>query len=97
MAAYIMMTQITDQGVRNVKDSVKRGQAATALGKKMGVKIREILWTLGPYDTVVLADAPNDETMTAYALSLSSRGNVKTLTMRAFRAGEFGGILRKLS
>lgn len=96
MAAYIIMTHFTEQGVRNIKDSPKRGQASIALGKKMGVKVKEIFWTLGPYDTVVLAEAPNDETLTAFALSLASRGNVKTLTMRAYRAKEFGGILRKL-
>ncbi len=97
MAAYIVMTQFTEQGVRNIKDSTKRAQAAIALGKKMGVKVSEIFWTLGPYDTVVVADAANDETITAYALSLCSRGNVKTLTMRAYRAKEFNGILRKLA
>ncbi len=97
MAAYIIMTHFTEAGARNVKDSPKRGLAAIALGKKMGVKIKEIFWTLGPYDTVVLAEAPNDETMTAFALSMGSRGSIKTTTMRAFRAKEFGSILRKLA
>ena len=72
-------------------------QAAIALGKKMGVKVKEVFWTLGPYDTVVLAEARNDETITAYALSIGARGSVKTLTMRAFQAREFGSILRKLA
>ena len=97
MASYIITTHFTEQGVRNIKDSPKRGQAAIALGRKMGVKIKELFWTLGPCDTVMLAEAPNDEAATAFALSLSSRGSVKTLTMRAYRAKEFGAILRKLA
>ena len=97
MASYIIMTHFTEGGARTVKDSPKRALAAIALGKKMGVKVKEVFWTLGPYDTVVLAEARNDETMTAYALSIGSRGSVKTLTMRAFQAKEFGSILRKLA
>jgi uncharacterized protein with GYD domain len=97
MATYIMLNQLTRQGVHNVKDSPKRAEAAIALGKKMGVKLTDIFWTLGGYDTVVIAEAPNDETMAAFAVSLGRRGYVKTLTMRAFRANEVRGILRKLA
>ena len=63
----------------------------------MGVKLTDIFWTLGGYDTVCIAEAPNDETMAAFAVSLGVRGNVKTLTMRAFRANEVRRILRKLA
>lgn len=97
MAAYIIMTHFTEQGARTVKDSPKRGRAAIALGKKMGVKVKEIFWTLGPYDTIMIAEAAKDEIATAFALSVCARGNVKTLTMRAYRANEVGRILRKMS
>jgi uncharacterized protein with GYD domain len=97
MATYIMLTQFTEQGIRNIKDTPKRAQASIALGKKMGVKVMNIFWTLGRYDTVVLAEAPNDETMAAYAVSLGSRGNVKPQTMRAFTAKEVGAVLRKIA
>lgn len=97
MATYIMLNQMTRQGVSNIKDSPKRAKAAVALGKKMGVKLTDIYWTLGGYDTVCVAEAPNDETMAAYAVSLGMRGFVKTQTMRAFRANEVRGILRKLA
>ncbi len=97
MAAYVIMTHFTEQGARTVKDSPKRGKAAIALGKKMGVKVKEIFWTLGPYDTIMIAEAANDETATAFALSVCARGNVKTLTMRAYRANEVAKILRKMS
>jgi uncharacterized protein with GYD domain len=97
MATYIMLNQMTRQGVSNIKDSPKRAQAAIALGKKMGVKLTDIYWTLGGYDTVCVAEAPNDETMAAFAVSLGMRGFVKTQTMRAFRANEVRGILRRLA
>jgi uncharacterized protein with GYD domain len=96
MARYISLIQFADQGIRNIKDTIKRGDAALAEAEKLGVKIIEEFWTMGAYDEVVLFDAPDDETMTAFACKVSSLGNVKTETMRAFRKEEMEGILSKI-
>jgi uncharacterized protein with GYD domain len=96
MARYVSLLQFTDQGIRNVKDTMKRATAATAEAAKMGVKVSDSFWTLGVYDVVLLLDAPNDEAVTAFALKLGSLGNVKTHTMRAFRREEMEGILAKV-
>ncbi len=53
MAMYIGLIQFTDQGIRNIKDTVKRGEAAIAEAEKMGMKITEEFWTMGAYDVVV--------------------------------------------
>jgi uncharacterized protein with GYD domain len=96
MARYISLIKFADQGIRNIKDTVKRGDPAKAEAEKMGVKIIEEFWTMGAYDEVVLFEAPDDETMTAFACKVSSLGNVKTETMRAFRKDEMEGILSKI-
>jgi len=80
MATYIALLQYTDQGIRNVKDTTK-GAAAAA---KMGAKITELFWTLGQYDLVIVAEAPDDQTMAAAMLKLASLGNVKSQTLRGF-------------
>ena len=51
---------------------------------------------MGAYDVVVLFDAPDDATMSAFALKVGSMGNVKSQTLRAFRKQEMEGILAKL-
>ena len=96
MAMYVSLLQFTDQGVRNVKDTRKRSEAATAEAEKMGVKIINTFWTMGAYDVVVLLDAPNDETVSAFSLKMGSLGNVKSQTMRAFRVEEMESILAKI-
>src|SRR5205809_5979578 len=96
MPTYVSLIQFTDQGIRNIKDTIKRGDAAMAEAEKLGMKIIEEYWTIGAHDGVVLFDAPDDETMTAFALKVSSLGNVKTHTMRAFRKEEMEGILAKI-
>lgn len=97
MASYVSLLQFTDQGIRTVKDTTKRAEAAKAMAAKLGVKVTDVLWTLGPYDLVLLGEAPDDETMTAYALSLATLGNIKTQTLRAFRAKEVDAILAKMA
>jgi uncharacterized protein with GYD domain len=96
MARYIGLIQFTDQGIRNIKDTVKRGDAAAAEAEKMGMKIIEEFWTLGAYDVVLLVDAPDDETITAFMLKVGSLGNVQTATMRAFGKEEMEKILAKI-
>ena len=96
MATYVSLIQFTDQGIRNIKDTVKRGEAAIAEAEKMGMKIVEEFWTMGAYDAVVVFDAPDDETMSAFMLKIGSLGNVKSQTMRAFRRNEMEDIVAKM-
>jgi uncharacterized protein with GYD domain len=58
--------------------------------------MKESYWTLGAYDVVSLFEAPDDETMTAFALSVARLGNVKTQTLRAFSPEDMSGILAKM-
>jgi uncharacterized protein with GYD domain len=96
MARYITLIQFADQGIRNIKETVKRGDTAAAEAEKMGMKIIEEFWTMGAYDAVVVVDAPNDETISAFMLKIGSLGNVKSHTMRAFGRDEMEGILAKI-
>ena len=96
MASYVCLIQFSDQGIRNIQDTVKRGDAAIAEAKKLGMKIIEEYWTMGAYDGVVIIEAPDDETMSAFILKVGSLGNVKAQTLRAFRRNEMEGILAKI-
>jgi uncharacterized protein with GYD domain len=96
VTTYIILVNFTDQGVRNVKQSPERAKALTAAGTKLGVKVKDVYWTLGAHDAVLIADAPNDEAMTALCLSVGSLGNIRTQTMRAYSADEMNKILAKV-
>lgn len=97
MATFIALANFTDQGIRSVKDTTKRAAAVKNAGKKYGVTMREIFWTLGNYDMVVIFEAADDAAMTAFGLSIGAAGNVRTTTLRAFNAEEMKGILAKLA
>ena len=95
MATYVALFNWTDQGIRSYKDSPSRAQAAAAEFTKLGVTLKDLWWTLGPYDLAAVFEAPDDETVTAAMLALGSAGNVRTTTMRAFDRNEFGALVAK--
>jgi uncharacterized protein with GYD domain len=96
MSTFIVLGNFTDQGVRGVKDTVKRAEAFKALAKQHGATVREIYWTLGSHDVVTVIDAPDAESVTALGLAAGSLGNVRTQTLRAFSASEMTKITAKL-
>jgi len=96
MARYVMLLNFTDQGVKHVKDTVKRAAAARQAFEKGGAQLREVFWTLGQYDLVLVAEAPSDEVITALSLQLGALGNVRSCTLRAFDERETEQIIKKL-
>lgn len=96
MATYVVLSTFTEQGIRTVRDTTKRADGVRELARKMGIDTKSIYWTIGSYDIVATFEAPNDEAMTALSLALSSQGNIRTQTMRAFSKDELSGILGKL-
>jgi uncharacterized protein with GYD domain len=97
MATYVVLTNFTDQGIRNVKDSTKRADAVKEMAAKFGVTAKEFFWTLGSYDVVAIFEAPDDASITAFGLAIGAGGNVRTQTLRAFSREEMNGILAKMA
>ncbi len=96
MATYVALVNFTDQGVRNIRQTTERAKALMNAAANLGVRIKEIYWTLGAFDAVFTADAPDEETLTAFTLSVGSLGNIRTQTLRAFSADEMNKILEKV-
>src|SRR5262249_50831553 len=95
MPTYVSLVSWTEKGVGGFKGTIDRSEAAESLAAKYGGSIKSIYWTLGPYDIVVVSEAPDDESATAFALELGAQGNVRTTTMRGFDAGEMRAIIAK--
>jgi uncharacterized protein with GYD domain len=96
MSTFVVLATFSDQGMKNVKQTIERADAFKQMARKAGATVKDIYWTLGSRDIVAICDAPDDETATALALSVSSRGNVHSETLRAFSFDEMKKILGKL-
>jgi uncharacterized protein with GYD domain len=96
MATFITTLKFTEKGIREIHESPKRAAAFKAAAKKMGVKVTGLYWTLGSFDGVIIAEAPDDETVTAAMLGLSAKGYVHTTTSRALEASEIEKVIGAL-
>ena len=96
MPTYIALLRFTQQGIETIKDSPARLDAARKGYDAMGAKLKEFYLVTGKYDAVVVAEAPNDETVAKLALSLGAKGNVRSATMRAFTEAEYRNIIAAL-
>jgi uncharacterized protein with GYD domain len=96
MFRYITLMNFTEQGLRNIKESVKRADAAQKVAREYGVSFKSIRWVQGPFDIVCELEAPDEQSFAAFGLALASLGNVSAQTLRAFDADEMRAILAKL-
>lgn len=96
MATFIVLASFSDQGIRNVKETINRAEGFKDMAKKSGVTVKDMYWTLGSRDIVVVCEAPDDETATALLLSVASRGYVRSETLRAFSFDEMKKVMGKM-
>jgi Uncharacterized conserved protein len=93
---FIISMNYTEQGIRNIKDAPKRADAARELAKKVDCEIKEVYLTSGESDLVALLETPNGDNMAKFALALSSLGNVRTRTARAWPLAEYKKLISEL-
>lgn len=93
MATYVTLYNFTEQGLKTIKDTVKRTEAAKKAAAANGMKVKEVLWVQGQYDLVVISESSDETKSNAFALSTLKMGNVRGQTLRAFTAAEMEKIL----
>ena len=96
MPTYIALVDYSDQGIRNIKDSPKRLDAAKKMLKDMGGEVKQFYLTMGAHDIVTVIEAPSDETVAKFVLVLGAAGNVRTTTMKAFTEAEYRKLISTL-
>ena len=96
MSSYILLINYTEQGIRNVKESPKRADAARELARKCGAEMKELYLTMGAYDLVATLEAKDDEAVAKFALAVGALGNVRTTTLRAFSEKQYREIVKSL-
>jgi uncharacterized protein with GYD domain len=96
MPHYIILFNFTEQGIRNVKDTINRAEAFKSAIEKAGGKFISEYYTLGKYDIVTIVEAPNDETILPVILATGGLGNVRSETLKAFSMDEAAKIIEKV-
>ncbi len=96
MSMYIILFRFTQQGIECIKESPSRVETLKKLFQDMGAEVKDFYSVMGQYDTVMIAEAPDDETIAKITLAIGSLGNVRSETLRAFTEDEFRNIVAVL-
>ncbi|MCG8407362.1 MAG: GYD domain-containing protein [Phycisphaerales bacterium] len=96
MSKYVVLAKFTEKGLANIRQSPDRAVDFRAAAEKAGVKVETQLWTAGPYDGLLILDAPDETTAAGAVLGLSNAGNISTCMLRAFDAHEFKAVVGKM-
>ncbi len=96
MPTYIALMKWTDQGIRAIKESGQRFDAARQMIEQAGGTLRDFYMVMGEYDLLGIIEAPDDETYARIALSAASQGNLHTTTLKAFTQEEYRRIVDSL-
>ena len=76
MAVYVMLTTLTDEGRKTVKNNPERIKEVNKEVEEMGGKILAQYAILGPYDFINIIETVGNTTITKIALEISSRGTL---------------------
>lgn len=96
MTRYVVLLKFTEKGITRINESPDRAAAFRRNVESAGGKVEAQLWTIGPYDGVVIFTAPDDVKAAALTLNLGKSDSVSTCTLRAWDASEFKSVLANL-
>ncbi len=96
MSTYICLSNWTQKGIENVRESPARLDDAREEWEKEGATIRDFFMTTGQYDLVLVVEAPDDAMLAKVLLRQASKGAIRTTTLRAFSETDYRAIIRSL-
>ena len=96
MSTFILLMKLTEQGIKRIKEAPGRVEQGIKAWEAMGGKMTCFFAVMGEYDYIAIGEAPNDEVATTFSLALSSLGNMKTTTLRAFTKEQFAEMVKRV-
>ncbi len=93
MPIYVMLTNLTPEGVRTLKNNPGRVAEVNKEVEQIGAKVVAQYATLGQYDFVTIVEAPDEKTIAKVSIELGSRGTMSSQTLTGLPADELAASL----
>lgn len=81
MPKYVMLSTLGPDGSARLHENPERLREVSAEVEAMGVTVLEQFAVLGQWDFINILEAPDETTMAKVAMTLASRGTLKTMTL----------------
>jgi len=95
LPTYVLMSTLTDEGWKTIKEKPERIKEVNRELEKYGVKVLHQYATLGPYDFINIVDAPDNKTIAKVSIELGSRGTIQIKSIPAIPIDEFITAIKK--
>ena len=95
MPIYVLLTTLTDEGRKTIRDDPERIKEVNQEVEYMGFKILSQYALLGPHDFINIIEAPSDEAAARLAIYLSARGTIQAMTLPAMTLDSLIAALKK--
>jgi uncharacterized protein with GYD domain len=95
MATYVMLTNLTDEGKKTIRENPERIREVNKEVEAMGVKVLAQYVLMSPYDFVNILEAPDNQTVAKVAVELGARGTLECLTVPALSLDDFIHTLKE--
>jgi uncharacterized protein with GYD domain len=96
MPTYLALMRWTQEGLEKIKESPSRLAAGKKAVEAAGGKVMSFYMLMGEYDMALVVEAPDDEALARFSLSLAAAGNIRSQTHRAFTEDEFRKIISSI-
>jgi uncharacterized protein with GYD domain len=94
IAVYVALGTYTDQGIREINQTVSRTRDFKSLAEQYGMTVRDVFWMRGQqYDMVTTLEAPDQGTADTLLLVMNKKGFIRTQLLRAYTAAEIETFL----
>ena len=94
MAVYIMLSTLTDEGRKTIKNQPGRILEVNQEVEGMGGKILSQYAVLGPYDFVTILETAGNTAVSKIASELTARGTLQTTTFAAIEIDDLIASLK---
>ena len=95
MSYYILLSNLTDEGWKTIRERPERIKEVNKELEALGVRVISQYAVLGPYDFVNVVEAPDNKTVAKVSIELGFRGTIRILSMAAVPIEEFIASVKK--
>ena len=89
MATFVLLSSLTDEGAKTIKQNPGRIKEVNRELEQMGVRVVNQWAVLGPYDFVNVVEAPDNTAVARVSAELASRGTIRITTLAAIPIDDF--------
>ena len=94
MAVYVLLSKLTDEGRKTLRERPERLKEVNQEIEKMGAQVVAQYAVLGSRDFINIVEAPSNDVIARISVELGTRGTVRLTTLPALTIEAFAQLIK---